>query len=118
MKKSMMTGVILSGLLTLTAPLSFVQAGSGCTMKCCQKDSVDEKLKKLTKELNLTAEQQASIKTILEEKKVKQDGVREQMQTMSEETRAKIDAVLTAEQKTKHDAMKKEMSEKMDKKKK
>lgn len=119
MKKSLLAGVLLGGLMALTAPTTPAHAGSGCKMKCCHDFSVDEKLEKMTKKLGLTTEQQASIRTILEEKKTKMEGLKEQMKSSGDETQEKIKAVLTDEQKTKYDDMKKEMGKdkKKDKKK-
>jgi periplasmic protein CpxP/Spy len=117
MQKIVLASVVFGGLLALSAFSSPVQAGSKCEMKCCHEFSVDAKLEKMTKKLNLTSEQQASIRTILEEKKTKMEGLKEQMKSSGEETQEKIKAVLTDEQKTKYEEMKKDNMGKKDKKK-
>ena len=66
---------------------------------------VDKKVEKMKTELGLDAEQEASVKTILNEYKSK-------MEAIKQEKKDKLDAVLTPEQKTKHEAMMKEWKEK------
>lgn len=55
-------------------------------------------LKAMTRHLDLSAEQQAQVKTVLEAKKPKMDAIREQMEALKTETDGEIKALLTAEQ--------------------
>lgn len=118
MNKTVLTGVFLSGLLTAMIPVTTLHADYGRGKKGPHEFSVDEKVERMTKKLDLTSEQQSSIRTILEDKKSKMQSLHEQMKTLQDETQQKIDAVLTAEQKAKHEEMKNEGKEKMKKKKK
>ncbi len=73
-------------------------------------------LKMLTRRLNLSDDQRAQIKPLLEERRQKmqalfqdqslsRDQVRAQMRTIHEETRGKIEAVLNDQQKQQYEAM-------------
>jgi Spy/CpxP family protein refolding chaperone len=100
-----MGSVLLSGFLALGG---LVQAGEG---KAGHGYSIEHKMEKLTKKLNLTPDQQASIRAILEEQKAKKEGLtsKEQKQAVRLETQQRIRAVLTDEQKAKYDAIKNDM---------
>lgn len=58
-------------------------------------------LEQLTKNLSLTAEQQAAVKGILEEKRAQKEALHKQMMNLHADTMAKIEALLTPEQKKK-----------------
>jgi len=77
-------------------------------------DKVSKKMEKLTKKLALTEEQAAEIKTLVTEKLTKKKAIWEakiaEIKTVKEGYSAKIQAVLTDEQKTKYDEMKQEWS--------
>lgn len=86
--------------------------------------SVDDHVKELTTKLNLTADQQAKVKTILEEhhqqmetmmkdESMSKDDKHARMMTMHDSVHAKVRAVLTDEQKPKFDAMVKDMEDHM-----
>ena len=79
-------------------------------------------LEQMTKELNLTADQQATLKKNSEEMRAKMDALRNEAslsdadkrakrQELMEEQKTKTEAVLTAEQKTKWEAMRKKQME-------
>ena len=55
-------------------------------------------LKGMTRQLNLTDEQQAQVKAILESKKAEMEAIRAQMQTLHAQTNAEIKTVLNPEQ--------------------
>ena len=80
----------------------------------------EERLKRMTADLNLTADQQAKIKTILESEKTKMDALRddtsvegdakrEKAMGIRKDTNSAIRAVLTAEQQAKMDKQMEEM---------
>lgn len=82
--------------------------------------SVDDHLKQLTTKLNLTADQQTKIKAIMEaqhqqmqtvmkDDSMSMDDKHAKMKTMHDATHAKVRELLTDEQKTKFDAMVKDM---------
>ena len=82
--------------------------------------SVDDQLKNLTDRLSLTADQQAKIKPILEDRNTQmqalmkdqslsQEDRRSKGRTIQESTTGKIRDVLTDEQKKKYDEMQQEM---------
>jgi len=86
--------------------------------------SVDDQLKNLTSKLNLTADQQAKIKPILEDQhqqaqslmsdtSLSQDDRRSKMRTVHESSSAKIRDVLNDDQKKKFDAWQQEMHDRM-----
>lgn len=112
MQKSIVTSVLFSALFGLAA--SLVQAEMGPGKKGPHEFSVDEKIERMTKDLNLTSDQKATIKTILEERKTKMESLKNQMEALHEETHSKIAATLTADQKAKFEAKKKERMEKME----
>jgi hypothetical protein len=70
--------------------------------------SPEEKVKKLTQELNLTTQQQSDIRTILDEQKTKKAAAATEAEkkTVQDETRQRIRAVLTDDQKAQFDKMK------------
>lgn len=82
--------------------------------------NVDDHVKELTTKLNLTADQQTKVKTILEENHQKMETMMKdesmskedrhtKMMSMHESVHAKVREVLTDEQKPKFDAMVKDM---------
>jgi Spy/CpxP family protein refolding chaperone len=86
--------------------------------------NVDDHVKELTTKLNLTADQQAKVKAILEEHNqkmqamMKDDSVSKEdrhakMKSMHDSVHAKVREVLTDEQKPKFDAMVKDMENNM-----
>lgn len=82
-----------------------------------KEEIVKMRLDQLTQQLSLTTEQQASVKAIFEEEKMPDfsqgmpdfDAMKKQM----DETDAKIEKVLTPEQKTKYDDVKKQRANMM-----
>ncbi len=86
--------------------------------------SVDDHVKMLSEKLNLTEDQQAKIKPILEDQRTQMqalmkdnslspDDRRDKARSIHDETHAKIRDLLTDEQKKKFDAMQTEMHEHM-----
>ena len=86
--------------------------------------SVDDHVKQLSTKLNLTADQQTKVKAILEgqhqemqtvmkDKSLSMDDKHAKMKTMHDSTHAKVRELLTDEQKTKFDAMVKDMDGRM-----
>ncbi len=86
--------------------------------------SADDHVKELTTKLNLTADQQAKIKAILEENHQKMEATMKdeslskedrhaRMMSMHESVHAKVREVLTDDQKPKFDAMVKDMEDHM-----
>lgn len=69
---------------------------------------MEKKLEKMTKELDLTPDQQARVKAVLEEQKPKMQALHEQKKKLAEETHQRIESVLTEEQKAKFAEMKRE----------
>lgn len=72
-----------------------------------------KRLERMTKELNLTADQQKSVKEALDAQSAKMKEMHrdsgDQMKALKEETDGKINAVLTDEQKAKFATMKEDM---------
>jgi Spy/CpxP family protein refolding chaperone len=64
--------------------------------------SVEERVNRLTKTLNLTAEQQSSLKTVFEEKRSRMENLWEEKKRIDEETDTKIESMLTDDQKKKY----------------
>jgi len=81
-------------------------------MKAKHDEYKTEKMKKLSDELSLTADQKIQVQEILDAKWEKKHEImkakHEQMDALREETHAKIKAVLTEEQQDKFEEMKKE----------
>jgi periplasmic protein CpxP/Spy len=86
--------------------------------------SVDDYLKMMTARLNLSADQQAKIKPILEDQRtaaqalmkddsLSQDDKRTKMHSLRESTNTKIRAVLNDDQKKQFDEMQQQMQERM-----
>jgi periplasmic protein CpxP/Spy len=86
--------------------------------------SVDDQMKNLTSKLNLTADQQAKIKPILEDQhqqaqttmndtSLSADDRRSKMRSLHESSNAKIRDVLNDDQKKKYDAWQQEMHDRM-----
>jgi protein CpxP len=82
----------------------------------------ERRLAMMTHELNLTPEQQTAIKAVFAEEHAKMEAQRDQSQQMAPQDRraaheaekAKIEAILTADQKTKYEAMEARMRERME----
>lgn len=68
--------------------------------------TVDDRVAQMTKHLDLTADQQAKVKAILEDSRVKMDAVGAQMKALREKTDAEVKAVLTPSQQTKLEEIK------------
>jgi protein CpxP len=86
--------------------------------------SVDDRLKQLTKDLNLTSDQQAKIKPVLEDEQKKmrdlwndtsadRQTMRSKMQDIREDTNTRILAVLDAKQKEKFNKQEQERQQRM-----
>jgi periplasmic protein CpxP/Spy len=86
--------------------------------------NVDDQLKRMTERLTLTADQQAKIKPILEDRSqqmqalmkddtLSQDELRSKARGILEATTSKIRDVLTDDQKKKYDEMQREMRDRM-----
>ncbi len=71
----------------------------------------DSKMSKLTKRLKLTEEQQAEIRSILEEKMQKKQAMREEKRKLRQETETKIQGVLTDEQQVQFNQLREEKQE-------
>lgn len=106
--KKLMNGILLSAAVAMGAVLS--SSGDAAANEG-KGYSVDQKMEMLTDELSLTPDQQTSIRAILEDKKArKQAAVSvEERDAVAMEARGRIRALLTEEQRTKYDAMKKDM---------
>ncbi len=81
-------------------------------------EEIKEKhMDKLTRELNLTSDQQSKVKAAFDEQKPKIEALHKEMaekrKALMEETDGKIEAVLTPEQKTKYEKIKAERREKI-----
>ena len=110
--------------LLLSSPLLLVRADSPGDHPDAQKmhQHMEERegkhLDAMTKKLNLTPEQQTTVKAALNDQKSKMEALRkesgEKMKAVHEETKQKINAVLTDDQKKKYAAMEAEMKEKME----
>jgi Spy/CpxP family protein refolding chaperone len=96
--------LVFSGILGL-AMMSLVPLSAQAWGRGGRGPSPEKAVGRLTQELNLTAEQQAQVKQILEEGFAKRREAREtyrsEMQTLRNETKAKLEGVLTADQVTK-----------------
>src|SRR6478609_7700117 len=110
-------------LFTLLAACLFAMAALAQQNPPAQ-PSVDDHQKKLTEKLSLTADQQTKVKAILEgqhqemqtvmkDKSLSMDDKHAKMKTMHDSTHAKVRELLTDEQKTKFDAMVKDMDGRM-----
>jgi hypothetical protein len=71
-----------------------------------------KRLDRMTKELNLSADQQAAVKAALDERNAKMKDLRQQMATIHDETEKKITAALNDDQKAKYADMQAKMKEK------
>lgn len=76
---------------------------------------VDAKVEKLTKKLGLSEDQANKLRPVLQEKMDKKKALKEKkmadMQAIHDDYQAKLKGILTPEQLTKYEAMKKEMME-------
>ncbi len=101
-----MNKVMLMVLVGLVIAVGNVQAcdkcGKGYDHKAPAGEAVDEKLDKMTKELNLSPEQRAQVQVIWEEKMAKKQEIMDEkhaaMQALHEEFQAKLKGVLSEEQ--------------------
>lgn len=99
-----MNKVFFAILLSMSLPLSSVYAapeepaGDGGPHGGPHAGMIGERVERLGRELNLTDEQKAQVKTIIQEEHAKHKAI-------FDETRARLDGVLNAEQKTKFDEM-------------
>lgn len=101
-----MNKVMLMVLVGLVIAVGNVQACDKCSKgydhKAPAGEAVDEKLDKMTKDLNLSPEQGAQVQVILEEKMVKKQKILDEkhaaMQALHEEFQANLKEVLSAEQ--------------------
>jgi periplasmic protein CpxP/Spy len=86
--------------------------------------SPDKQLERLTKTLNLTADQQSQIKPILENQQQQMTQIHQEdalsrvdkmtkAKSLHEDTTSKIEAVLNADQKQKYEVMQQQMQERM-----
>ena len=75
----------------------------------------ENRIEKLAEELNLTAEQQESLKKIMEESRVqvesKMKAMKEEVKALKEAAERKIDSVLTDEQRKKYAELKNRMND-------
>ena len=71
-----------------------------------------KRLERMTQKLALSPDQQASVKTALDDQNAKMTDLHKQMQTIHEDTENKITALLNDDQKTKYAAMREEMKKK------
>lgn len=110
MKKSLLLAVAVTALMGMAA-----RAEMKCPMKegdCEAKkaEMVDHRVKELTKELNLTEEQQAKVKASLEkgmtEKCALNEETQKKMDGIMESTQGEVRAALTPEQQAQLDSMK------------
>ena len=97
-RKSLMVGILV---LVVSSGVVYAHEGQNG-----QKWDPKTRTEKLTKDLNLTPDQAAKIQAVLEASKAQK-----------EENSAKIDAVLTPEQRAKYDAMRDEHKKDWEKKK-
>ena len=81
-------------------------------MEQMQQERESKRLERMTKKLNLSADQQTSVKAALDDQRTKMADLMKQMKAIHEDTETKINAVLTADQKTKYAAMQEEAKEK------
>lgn len=88
----------------ITIPVMAMPPGDGSRM-----------LKGLTRQLDLTEEQQIQVKDIIEAKRSKMEAIQEQMQALKQETDTEIKAILTEEQVKEFETMQAKRQEKHDK---
>ena len=81
-------------------------------MEQMQQERESKRLERMTKKLNLSPDQQTSVKAALNDQRAKMEDLMKQMKAIHEDTENKINAVLTADQKTKYAAMQEEAKEK------
>ncbi len=117
MKKSLMLAVAVVAMAAVSVRAHCGKCGVGdekaAVEKCDIKKEamVDERLQHLTKELNLSAEQQAKVKAAIEKKVAAKCALHEEtsekMEAVSDTAAQEIRAALTPEQAAKFDEMKK-----------
>jgi len=122
-----MKSFIISSILTLSlmgtfSPLNAGHDGKWKGKKGDHKEMVDHMVKRLTKKLDLSDEQQAGIRKIVEGKKQKMTELRkefkEKMKALHTEIDIDITALLDADQKEKYEEHKEKQQEKKKRKKK
>ncbi len=74
---------------------------------------LDSRMSRLTERLSLTEEQQAEIRSILEEQMQQMQAMREEKRKLRQETEAKIQGVLTEEQRAQFSQLPEEQQQKM-----
>lgn len=116
MKKSLVRFLVVAfAFAALSLPALAQNAGQGQGMRHGM-PSVDERLQHLTKMLNLSSDQQAKVKTILEEQRdqmtalkgdtsMSQQDRRAKFQSIHQDAHQKIEGVLNDEQKAKFEQM-------------
>src|SRR5579883_2309933 len=129
MQKTLYT-LALAGLLSLAGSAALAQDNSAApppeqqTRGYGHRMNPDAQLQHLTKQLDLTADQQAQIKPILEsqqqqamqlrqDQSLSQQDRRSKMMAIHQDTTSKIEAVLNDTQKQKYQAMQAKMQERM-----
>src|SRR5690348_1827288 len=93
--------VCLGVVLTVTALPSFGQYGSGGQTghpegrheRMGREQSADDRVKHLTKELNLTEDQQAKIKSVLEDEQKKMSSLKQDSSLSREDRRTKFEEI-------------------------
>lgn len=101
-----MNKVVLMVLVGLAVAVGNAQACDKCSKAYDRKapavETIDERLDKMTKDLNLTPEQRAQVQVILEEKTAKKQKIMDEkhaaMEALHQEFQAKLKGVLSAEQ--------------------
>jgi Spy/CpxP family protein refolding chaperone len=101
MRKLATSAVTAAFILSLGATAAFANMGMGGM-------DVDKHLAKMKTQLSLTDDQATQVKAVLED-------VNNKMKALHEEKKSRIDAILTPDQRTKHDQMMKDRKEKHDK---
>lgn len=108
--------VLLTTMLLFAATMAYARCPF-CELKNAEKSEnwAQEKTAKMTEKLGLTEEQAGQVEALVKEKTQKKIAVKEEartkMDSISEEYSAKIQALLTDEQKVKHEEWKKEKEE-------
>ena len=80
---------------------------------CCMAGEADKQVQKMSKKLNLNADQQSQLKKIMEEKHQKMEDVMKQAQGVEDEYSQKVGALLSGEQKEKFEKMQGKKKDKM-----
>lgn len=111
MKKSLLLGVVLMGIGIGAYAKDTMKCPMGRDMGSMKDQMVESRVASLKKELGLSAEQETKVKaaleTEMEQKSVQMKEAQEKMKALHETTDAQLKAILTPEQQTKLDALKK-----------